>query len=190
LQCCNTWSITLPQLNLDLNITTRWYVRACDFGGCLHNVNLQSLFNIYPNTIYQIHTQNVAHPPPFHSERKHNLLWQLHNLHKPQGLICTMQQIKKLNNNELKWFFLVQNFNDLNHMRIDNVVKLYIIMIGIQAIKGSWWTLMNEINKTLWWKHDDSLVNNGDPLTNLTTPFNIFDDVHKWSFNMMVKSCH
>jgi len=93
----------------------------------------------------------------------------------------------KLNDNELKWFFLVQNFNDLNHMRIDNVVKLYIIMIGIQAIKGSWWTLMNEINKTLWWKHDDSLINDGDPLTNLTTLFNIFDDVHKWSFNMMVK---
>lgn len=44
---------------------------------------------------------------------------------------------KKLNNNELKWFFLVQNFNDFNHMQIDNVVKLYIIMIGIQAIKGS-----------------------------------------------------
>jgi hypothetical protein len=72
-------------------------------------------------------------------------------------------------------------------MQIDNVVKLYIIMIGIQAIKGSWWTLMNEINKTLWWKHDNSLVNDGDPLTNLTTPFKIFYDVHKWSFNMMVK---
>jgi len=56
---------------------------------------------------------------------------------------------KKLNNNDLKWIFFVQNFNDLNHMQIDNVVKLYIIMTGIQAIKGSWRTLMNEINKTI-----------------------------------------
>ncbi len=99
------------------------------------------------------------------------------------NLIWNVQEL----NNELKHFF-VQNFNDLKHIWINDVEKLYIIMIGMKVTESSWWILMGEIDKTSWGKNDNSFVNDGGILMNSMVLLDIFNNVYKCSFDMMARS--
>jgi hypothetical protein len=56
-----------------------------------------------------------------------------------------MWNVQQLNN-ELKKN--LQNLNDLKHIWVNDVEKLYIIMIGMKVIESSQWILMGDIDKT------------------------------------------
>jgi len=59
---------------------------------------------------------------PFHSEGQQIHILQLHNLHKLNVQITTNIQSSKAKKD-------VPKFNNLKHIQVENITKLYIIMI-------------------------------------------------------------